>query len=63
MARAWASSGGRDYVTPDDVQDVASAVCGHRIALTPEAELRGANTLQVIAVLLDEVAVPRTREG
>jgi MoxR-like ATPase len=62
-SRAWAASAGRDYVTPDDVQDIASAVCSHRIALTPEAELRGANTVQIVASLLDEVAVPRTREG
>jgi MoxR-like ATPase len=62
-ARAWAASAGRDYVTPDDVQDIAGPVCSHRIALTPEAELRGADTAHIVAALLDEVAVPRTREG
>jgi MoxR-like ATPase len=62
-ARAWAATSERDYVTPDDVQDIASAVCSHRIALTPEAELRGAQTVQIMATLLDEVPVPRTREG
>ena len=62
-ARAWAATSERDYVTPDDVQDIASAVCSHRIALTPEAELRGAETVQIMATLLDEVPVPRTREG
>ena len=62
-ARAWAATSERDYVTPDDVQDIASAVCSHRIALTPEAELRGSQTDQIMATLLDEVPVPRTREG
>ncbi len=62
-SRAWAATSERDYVTPDDVQDVAGAVCSHRIALTPEAELRGAQTDQIMATLLDEVPVPRTREG
>ncbi len=62
-ARAWAATAERDFVTPDDVQDVAPAVCSHRIALTPEAELRGATTEQIMADLLDEVAVPRSREG
>ena len=62
-ARAWAATAERDFVTPDDVQDVALAVCGHRIALTPEAELRGARTDLIVAQLLDEVAVPRSREG
>jgi MoxR-like ATPase len=62
-ARAWAASGERSFVSPDDVQDVAVSVCAHRIALTPEAELRGADTDQIMAALLDEVPVPRTREG
>ena len=30
---AWAATAERDFVTPDDVQDVASVVCSHRIAL------------------------------
>jgi MoxR-like ATPase len=62
-ARAWAATAEREYVTPDDVQDIAPAVCGHRIALTPEAELRGSNTDTIVAELLDEIAVPREREG
>ena len=62
-ARAWAATAGRDYVTPDDVQDVAIAVCAHRIALTPEALLRGADTSVIMATLLDEVPVPRSREA
>jgi hypothetical protein len=33
------------------------------VALTPEAELRGSQTVDVVASLLDEVPVPRTREG
>ncbi len=62
-ARAWAATADRDYVTPDDVQDVAAAVCAHRIALTPEAELRGASTSSIIASVLDEVEVPRRRDA
>jgi MoxR-like ATPase len=62
-SRAWAATAERDYVTPDDVQDVAPAVCSHRIALTPEAELRGSETKTIMANLLDEVPVPRSREG
>lgn len=62
-ARAWAATAERAYVTPDDVQDVAPAVCGHRVALTPEAELRGARTDAIVASLLDQVPVPRTRDG
>ena len=62
-ARAWAATAERDFVTPDDVQDVASAVCAHRIALRPEAELTGADTSTIMTDILDRVPVPRTNEG
>lgn len=62
-AKAWAATAERDFVSPDDVQDVAPAVCAHRIALTPEASLRGERTERVIETVLDTVPVPRTREG
>jgi MoxR-like ATPase len=62
-ARAWAATAERDYVTPDDVQDVAAAVCAHRVALTPEAELRGVSPDTIIATVLDEVEVPRRRDA
>ena len=62
-ARAWAATAERDYVTPDDVQAVALAVCSHRIAPTPEAEMQGADTDTIMAAVLDQVPVPRSREG
>ena len=62
-ARAWAATAEREFVTPDDVQAVAPAVCSHRIALAPEAELQGADTDTIMATVLDEVPVPRSREG
>ncbi len=63
VAKAWAATAERDFVSPDDVQDVAPAVCAHRIALTPEASLRGERTERVIENVLDSVPVPRTRAG
>ena len=38
-ARALAAAQARPFVTPDDVRIVAPAVMGHRMLLTPEAEL------------------------
>jgi MoxR-like ATPase len=61
-ARAWAATAEREYVTPDDIQDIAVAVCSHRVAVTPEAELRGASSNDIISELLSEVPVPRGRE-
>jgi MoxR-like ATPase len=63
VCRAYAAANGRDYVTPDEVKAVAGPVFTHRMALTPEAELRGVRVEEVLADIIDEVPVPRTREG
>jgi MoxR-like ATPase len=63
VARAFAATDERDYVTPDDVKAVAAPVLSHRMALTAEAELRGARVENVLADIIDEVPVPRTRRG
>jgi len=61
VARAFAATDDRDYVTPDDVKAVAAPVFAHRMALTAEAELRGARLENVLADIIDEIPVPRTR--
>jgi len=48
----------RDYVIPDDVQELAYAVLSHRLILSPSARMRGLQTVQVIDGLLESVAVP-----
>ena len=48
----------RDYVIPDDVQELAHAVLSHRLILSPSARMRGLQTVQVIDGLLESVAVP-----
>jgi MoxR-like ATPase len=56
--RAMALLQDRDYVIPDDVQDLAHAILGHRLILAPSARMRGLQTGQVIEGLLESVAVP-----
>ena len=63
VARAFAATDERDYVTPDDVKAVAAPVFAHRMALTAEAELRGVRIENALADIIDEVPVPRSREG
>ena len=63
VARAFAATDERDFVTPDDVKAISAPVLSHRMALTAEAELRGARVENVLADIIDEVPVPRTREG
>ncbi|MBO0715368.1 MAG: MoxR family ATPase, partial [Acidimicrobiales bacterium] len=57
-AQARAISQGRAFVVPQDIKEVAPAVVGHRLVLTPEAEVEGAQTPDVVAAILDSVPVP-----
>lgn len=58
-AKALAAMRGRDFVTPDDVIYIAPAVLRHRIVLSPEKEMEGANTDEVINQIIHAVEVPR----
>jgi MoxR-like ATPase len=63
VARAFAATDDRNYVTPDDIKAVAAPVFTHRMALTAEAELRGVSVEGVLADIIDDVPVPRSRES
>ncbi len=58
-SRAYAVLSGRDFVTPDDVKIMTEPVLGHRLVLRPEYEIEGVTISEVIAKLLEQVAVPR----
>ena len=58
-ARALAVLDGRDFVTPDDVKELAVPVLRHRVRLTAEAEVEGQSTDRHIQLLLDAVEAPR----
>jgi MoxR-like ATPase len=55
-ARAWLA--GRDYVTPEDIQQLLGDVLRHRLLLSYEAEAEGITPDRVIAELLARVPVP-----
>ncbi len=57
-ARTWAAASGRDFVLPDDVKRLAVPVLAHRLVPTPDAELRGLGSQELIAELLASVPVP-----
>ncbi len=57
-ARTLAWLGGRDFVSPDDVQAVAHDVLRHRLILTFDAEAQGISSDRVVDMLLDQVPVP-----
>jgi MoxR-like ATPase len=58
-SKALAAIRGRDFVTPDDVRDVALPVLRHRLTLRAEAELDGVTPDAVITDILKAAEVPR----
>lgn len=58
-ARIAAGMRGADFVTPDDVKQVAPLVIPHRLVLAPEAVLEGVTEQAITQRLLDQTPVPR----
>lgn len=57
-AKALALLRGRDYVLPEDVQELAADVLRHRLVPSFEAEAEEITTDQLVAELLEHVSVP-----
>lgn len=53
---------GRDYVTPNDIQDLLIPVLSHRIQLAGEARYSGMTPEKVIMDIMKEVEVPPVKE-
>ncbi|TCZ73311.1 AAA family ATPase [Flaviaesturariibacter aridisoli] len=58
-AKAMAALNGRDFVTPDDLQEVIPPVLRHRIILSPEKEMEGVTEDAVIKQILQTMDIPR----
>ena len=58
VSKARALADGRDYVLPDDVQAVASAVLAHRLILGPEARANGTKPQQLVREAVERTPVP-----
>lgn len=58
-SKAIAAMNGRDFVTPEDILDVAKPVLRHRIILAPEKEMEGIGEDDVIRQIIDAMDVPR----
>ncbi len=57
-ARALAATQGRPFVVVDDIKAIAPAALAHRMLLSPEAELRGADAVNLVHRVLDSVEAP-----
>lgn len=58
-AKAIAGMSGRDFVIPDDIVYVTPYVLRHRILLTPEKEMEGITTDDVIQQVIHSLEIPR----
>jgi MoxR-like ATPase len=58
-SKAIAAMHGRDFVVPEDILQVMPAVLRHRLVLTPEKEMEGGTTDDVIRELTQAMEIPR----
>jgi MoxR-like ATPase len=58
-SKANAAIKGRDFVTPEDIKEMAPPVLRHRIILTPEKEMEGITPDELIDNILKAIEVPR----
>jgi MoxR-like ATPase len=58
-AKAHAAMMGRDFVTPEDIIEMAVPVMRHRIILTPEKEMEGLSPDELINDIISKIEVPR----
>lgn len=61
-SKALAFIRNRDYVLPDDVQYLASAVLSHRLILTTEANYQGKKAEDLIRDIVEGIPVPIRKE-
>jgi MoxR-like ATPase len=61
-ARGRALLNGRDFVTPEDVKEMAVTVLAHRLTLRPEMWVRRIGGEEVVRAVLTSVPAPRAEE-
>lgn len=62
LSRSWAAVNGRNYVTPEDVKELAGPVLAHRLILRPEARFGGKTGMDVVSEILKDAPVPKFKE-
>lgn len=58
-SKAFAAINGRDFVTPEDIKQIAIPVLQHRVIITPEREMEGITSTQIINDILQSVEIPK----
>ncbi len=60
-SQAKAAMRGRDFVSPDDVKELADATLAHRIILSPAARLKHVDARAIVNEIVNSVPVPGAR--
>jgi len=58
-SKAFAAMSGRDFVTPEDIKRAAVPVLHHRVIVTPEREMEGITSKDIIKDIIETVEIPR----
>ena len=58
VAQALALFDGQEFVSPEQVQELAVAVIAHRLLMEPQARFSGRTAETVVEEILNSVSVP-----
>lgn len=58
-AKGFAAIRGRDFVTPEDIKEAAIPVLQHRVIVTPEREMEGLTSTEIIKQIIESIEIPR----
>ncbi|WP_298777432.1 MoxR family ATPase [uncultured Polaribacter sp.] len=58
-SKAFAAIEGRDFVTPEDIKRATIPVLQHRVIVTPEREMEGLTSKQIVEQIIEAVEIPR----
>lgn len=58
-SKAFAALRGRDFVTPEDIKEASFAVLRHRVIVSPEREMEGLTSDEIIRQILEGIEIPR----
>ena len=58
-SKAVAAIRGRDFVIPEDIKFVAIPALKHRIVVSPEKEMEGTTSSQIIHQIIESIEIPR----
>ncbi|GAB1857202.1 MoxR family ATPase [Flavobacteriaceae bacterium MHTCC 0001] len=58
-SKAFSAMNGRDFVTPEDIKRAVVPVLHHRVIVTPEREMEGVTSKQIIQQIIETVEIPR----